>query len=43
MEDDEGERHFLPMEDGEDSVVGPSQCTYLVKSSAVTSAAKHNF
>ena len=34
---DEGQR-FLAMEDGEDSVAGPSQRTYLAESSAETSA-----
>ena len=31
-------RCFLATEDGEDSVAGPSQCTYLVESSAEASA-----
>ena len=33
-----GRQCFLAMKDGEDSVPGPSQCTYLAESSAETSA-----
>ena len=37
-EDIDEERSFLAMEDGEDSVAGPSQRTYLMESSAQMSA-----
>ena len=33
-----GGKTFLAMEDGEDSVAGPSQCMYLTESSAEMSA-----